>query len=334
MADALEDFEMRYTRLGSTGLEVSQLCLGCMNFGSGAEWMMNDRQASVELIRRALDAGVNFLDTANVYSRGESEEIVGEAIEGYDRDELVVATKVYGDMGEGPNKQGLSRKHVLDQAEASLDRLGTDYIDLYQIHRWDENTPIEETLSALSHLVDEGKVRYVGASTMTSYQFTRALYTADVEGFERFACMQPEYNAVDRHEEANLLPVCEGEGVGVIPWSPLAGGFLTGKYERDGDVPDDTRAADDEYTANRFTDENWAVLDEIRSVADDRDATPAQVSLAWLLHQDVVDAPIVGPRTLDHLEENLKAVALSLTDDEVDRIAAPKTPRWPAADKD
>jgi aryl-alcohol dehydrogenase-like predicted oxidoreductase len=334
MADPLDDFEMEYTRLGSTGLEVSRLCLGCMNFGSGAEWMMNDRQASVELVRRALDAGVNFLDTANVYSRGESEEIVGEAIEGYDRDELVVATKVYGEMGAGPNKQGLSRKHVFDQVEASLDRLGTDYIDLYQIHRWDENTPIEETLSALSHLVDEGKVRYVGASTMTAYQFTKALYTADVEGLERFACMQPEYNAVDRHEEANLLPVCEGEGVGVIPWSPLAGGFLTGKYERDGDVPSDTRAADDEYTADRFTDENWAVLDEIRTVADDHDATPAQVSLAWLLHRDVVDAPIVGPRSLDHLEENLRAVELSLTDEEVERIAAPKTPRWPAPNKD
>ncbi|MFC6725564.1 aldo/keto reductase, partial [Halobium palmae] len=275
--------EMEYTKLGSTGLDVSRLCLGCMNFGSGAEWMMNDREAGVDLIREALDAGVNFLDTANIYSQGESEEIVGEAIEGYDRDELVVATKVYGDVGEGPNKSGLSRKHVLDQVEASLDRLGTEYIDLYQIHRWDEGTDVEETLSALNRLVETGKVRYIGASTTTAYRFTKALYTSDVEGYERFACMQPEYNAVDRHEEANLLPVCEGEGVGVIPWSPLAGGFLTGKYERDADPEEGLRADADQYTRDRFTEENWAVLDEIRGVADEIDATPVQVSLAWLL---------------------------------------------------
>ncbi|WP_129113402.1 aldo/keto reductase [Halegenticoccus tardaugens] len=325
---------MEYTKLGATGLDVSRLCLGCMNFGSGEEWMMNDREASVEVIRRALDLGINFLDTANVYSRGESEEIVGEAIEGYDRSELVIATKVYGEMRDGPNGGGLSRKHVLDQVEGSLDRLGTDYIDLYQIHRWDESTPIEETLSALSHLVDAGKVRYVGASTMTAYQFTRALYTSDIEGYERFVCMQPEYNAVDRHEEANLLPVCEGEDVGVIPWSPLAGGFLTGKYEPDGEVEEGLRADTDEYTRDRFTEGNWEVLAEIREIAAAKDATPAQVALAWLLHKPVVDAPIVGPRRLDHLEENVAALDLSLSPEEVERIEAPKTPRWPAPAKD
>ena len=265
--------EMAYTRLGDTGLEVSKLCLGCMNFGSGQPWMVNDRDRSLEILDRAMDLGINFLDTANVYSQGESEEIVGEAIEGYDRDELVVATKVFGPMGDGPNQQGLSRKHILDQCEASLDRLGLDYVDLYQIHRWDDDTPIEETLSALDHLVETGKVRYVGASTMTSYEFTKALYTADVENYERFVCMQPEYNAVDRHEEANLLPVCEGEGVGVIPWSPLAGGFLTGKYERGEDPEEGLRADADEYTAERFTDENWAVLDAVREVAADEGAT-------------------------------------------------------------
>ncbi|WP_049915710.1 aldo/keto reductase [Haloferax mucosum] len=325
---------MAYTRLGTTGLEVSRLCLGCMNFGSGATWMMNDREASLELLDHALDAGINFLDTANVYSRGESEDIVGEAIADRDRDELALATKVYFPMGDGPNKSGLSRKHIVDQAHASLDRLGTDYIDLYQIHRWDDRVPIEETLSALDYLVDEGLVRYIGASTMSAYQFTKALYTADVEHFERFACMQPEYNAVDRHEEANLLPVCEGEGVGVIPWSPLAGGFLTGKYERDGEIPVDTRAESDEYTSDRFTDENWDVLDEIRDIADAKDATPAQVSLAWLLHKPVVDAPIIGPRRLDHLDENVGALEIDLTDEEMARIEAPKTPRWPAPDKD
>ncbi|SEL65372.1 aldo/keto reductase [Haloferax larsenii] len=326
--------EMEYTYLGNTGLEVSRFCLGCMNFGSGAEWMMNDREASLELLDHALDAGINFLDTANAYSRGESERIVGDAIAGRDREEQVVATKVFFPMGDGPNKSGLSRKHILDQAQASLDRLGTDYIDLYQIHRWDEQVPIEETLSALDHLVEEGLVRYIGASTMSAYKFTKALYTADVENVERFACMQPEYNAVDRHEEANLLPVCEGEDIGVIPWSPLAGGFLTGKYERDSEVPADTRADTDDYTSDRFTDENWAVLDEIRAIADEKDASPAQVSLSWLLHKPVVDAPIIGPRRLDHLDENIGALDVDLTSADIERIEAPKTPRWPAPGKD
>ncbi|WP_425498508.1 aldo/keto reductase [Haloprofundus halobius] len=325
--------EMEYTKLGNTGLDVSRLCLGCMNFGSNAEWMMDDEGASIELIHRALDLGINFLDTANVYSRGESEEIVGKAIEGRNRDELVIATKVFGEMGDYPNGQGLSRKHILDQAEASLERLGTDYIDLYQIHRWDDETPIEETLSALSHLVETGKVRYIGASTMTSYQFTKALYTSDIEDYERFTCMQPEYNAVDRHEEANLLPVCEGEGIGVIPWSPLAGGFLTGKYERDGDIEEGLRADTDEYTRERFTDENWTVLDEIRTIADEKGSTAAQVSLAWLLHKPVVTAPIIGPRSVDHLEENVASLDVDLTEGEIERIESPKTPRWPAPGK-
>lgn len=325
---------MEYTRLGSTGLEVSRLCLGCMNFGSGEPWMLNDRDASIDLIHEALDSGINFLDTANIYSDGESEKIVGDAIEGRNRDELVVATKVYWDMHDGPNGRGLSRKHIIDQAHASLDRLGLDYIDLYQIHRFDEETPVEETLAALTHLVDEGLVRYVGASTMTAYQFTKALYAADVGGYERFVSMQPEYNAVDRHEEANVLEVCAGEDIGVVPWSPLAGGFLTGKYDRDGDIPADTRAADDEYTQNRFREENWAVLEEIEAIAEVKEATPAQVSLAWLLAQPTVDAPIIGPKSRDHLEDSLGALEVSLTDEELDRIEAPKTPRWPAPGKD
>ncbi len=325
--------DMEYTTLGETGMEVSRLALGCMNFGSGEPWMIDDEEKSREIIERALELGINFLDTANVYSRGESEEIVGRAIEEYDRSELVVATKVYHRMREGPNGAGLSRKHVLDQAEASLNRLGTDYIDLYQIHRWDDDTPVHETLSALDHLVDEGVVRYVGASTMPAWKFTRALYAADVENYERFVSMQPEYNAVDRHEEANVLPACAAEGVGVLPWSPLAGGFLTGKYSRD-EEPESGRAATDEYTARRFTEENWAVLDEIRDIAESKGATPAQVGIAWLLHKDVVTAPIIGPRRLDHLEENVESLGISLTDAEIERIEAPKTPRWPAPGKD
>nr|WP_267647214.1 aldo/keto reductase [Halolamina litorea] len=321
---------MQYTRLGATGLEVSRLCLGCMNFGSGSEWMMNDRGESIDLLHEAMDAGINFLDTANVYSTGESEEIVGEAIQSRNRDELVVATKVRGEMHEGPNGSGLSRKHILDQVEASLDRLGTDYIDLYQIHRWDDDTPIEETLAALDHLVETGRVRYIGASTMSAYQFTKALYTSDIEDYSRFTCMQPEYSAAARHEEANLLPVCEGEDVGVIPWSPLAGGFLTGKYERDADAPEGSRGAASEHVERKFTEANWEVLDEVRAVADDHDATPAQVSLAWLLAQDAVTAPIIGPKNSEQLQDNLGALDLDLSDDEVERIAAPKTPRWPA----
>ena len=326
--------EMSYTRLGDTGLEVSRFCLGCMNFGSGEPWMIGDREQSEEIIHRARELGINFFDTANVYSRGESEEILGEALAEYDRDELVIATKVYGEMGDGPNKQGLSRKHIIDQAHASLERLDTDYIDLYQIHRWDESTPIEETLSALDYLIEEGLVRYVGASTMAGWQFSKALYTADIEDYERFRCMQPEYNAVDRHEEANLLPICEDQGVGVIPWSPLAGGFLTGKYDRDGDPEEGLRADADEYTRQRFTEENWEVLEEIEAIADEKDASPAQVSLAWLLHKEVVDAPIIGPRKLDHLEENVAALDVDLTDEEIDRIEEPKHPSWPAPNKD
>jgi aryl-alcohol dehydrogenase-like predicted oxidoreductase len=333
-ATSMTDDTMRYTRLGDTGLEVSRLCLGCMNFGSEEPWMMDDADASVDLMHEAMDLGINFLDTANVYSQGESEELVGEAIASRDRGELVVATKVYFPMEEGPNRSGLSRKHVVDQAYASLDRLNTDYIDLYQIHRWDDDVPIAETLSALTHLVDEGVVRYLGASTMAAWQFTTALYTADLEGYERFVSMQPEYNAVDRHEEANLLPACEAEGIGVVPWSPLAGGFLTDKYERDGAVPEGTRAETDEYTANRFTEKNWAVLDAVRAVAEEVDATPAQVSLAWLLERRAVDAPIIGPRSSAHLQENVGALSVSLSDEQVERIAEPVTPRWPAPGKD
>ena len=320
------DTDMEYTRLGNTGLEVSRLCLGCMNFGSDAPWMIDDREQSKAVIERAIEHGINFFDTANVYSQGESERILGAALDGR-RDEHVIATKVHGRMADRPNGQGLSRRHVLEQADASLGRLGTDYIDLYQIHRWDDETPITETLSALDTLVDHGKVRYVGASTMSGWQFTKALYEADVNNFERFVSMQAEYNLVDRHEEANVLPVCRDQGVGVIPWSPLAGGFLTGKYER-GEAPAEGRAADDEHTQNRFTEDNWAVLDEVRTLADGKGTTPVRISLGWLLAKDVVDAPIVGPRTLEHLDEQVAALSISLSDDEIERLEAPKTPVW------
>lgn len=318
---------MDYTYLGNTGLEISRLCLGCMNFGSEQPWMVHDHDEARTVIDRAVDLGINFFDTANVYSHGESEEILGDAIADRDREELVIATKVYGEMYERPNGQGLSRKHILDEAHASLDRLGTDYVDLYQIHRWDEHTPIEETLSALDYLVEEGLVRYVGASTMPAWKLMKALHEADVNNNERFVSMQCEYNLVDRHEEVNVLPLCDDQNLGVIPWSPLAGGFLAGKYEREKE-PEEGRAVTDQFMQKRFTDENWEVLTVVRDLAEEKDATAAQVSLAWLLHKEVVDAPIVGPRTLDHLESNVDALDVELTDEEIERLEAPITPVW------
>ncbi|PSP94521.1 aldo/keto reductase [Halobacteriales archaeon QS_4_62_28] len=318
---------MEYTYLGNTGLEVSRLCLGCMNFGSEQPWMVHDHDEALDVIETALDHGITFFDTANVYSNGESEEILGTALAERDRSELVVATKVYFPMHDGPNGQGLSRKHVLDQAQASLDRLDTDYIDLYQIHRWDEHTPIEETLSALDSLIEEGVVRYVGASSMSAWKLMMALHEAEVNNYERFVSMQCEYNLVDRHEEANVLPLCADQDIGVIPWSPLAGGFLAGKYER-GKDPEDGRAVTDEFMEKRFTDENWDVLDVVRELAEAKDATPAQVSLAWLLHKDLVDAPLIGPRTTEHLEDNVGAIEVELTDDEIERLEAPISPVW------
>jgi len=320
---------VEYTYLGNTGLEVSRLCLGCMNFGTGQPWMVHDRDRARTVIDRALDMGINFFDTANVYSNGESEEILGAALRESDRnrDELVVATKVCGRMRDGPNGRGLSRKHVLDQARASLDRLGLDYLDLYQIHRWDDDTPIAETLSALDHLVEQGLVRYVGASTMPAWKFMKALHEADVGGYERFVSMQCEYNLVDRHEEANVLPLCADQDVGVLPWSPLAGGFLADKYER-GQEPTDGRAATDEFTKKRFAEDNWDVLELVRELAEQKGTTAPQVSLAWLLGTDVVDAPIVGPRTVDHLEDAVGALDVEVTDEERTRLEASITPVW------
>ncbi|MFB6152281.1 MAG: aldo/keto reductase [Haloarculaceae archaeon] len=322
--------EMEYTTLGETGLEVSRFCLGCMNFGSEADWMVYDHDEAIEVIDRARELGINFFDTANTYSNGESERILGRAIEEYDREQVVVATKVFFEATEepGPNQQGLSKKHVLEQAENSLENLDTDYIDLYQIHRWDESTPIEETLAALDHLVETGKVRYIGASTMASWQFMKALATSDVEDYARFECMQPEYSLTNRHEEENVLPLCADQGIGVIPWSPLAGGFLTGKYERDAE-PSNARFAEDDTTpGERFSEDEWAVLDEVRTLADDHDVSPAQISLAWLLHKDVVDAPIIGPRTTDHLKDDVAALDIELTEAEIERLESPIEPTW------
>ncbi|WP_436927575.1 aldo/keto reductase [Halosimplex amylolyticum] len=321
---------MEYTQLGNTGLEVSKLCLGCaaLSHTDGGAWTLNDEEASLAIIDRALDHGINFIDTANIYSRGESEEVVGRAIQGR-RDEVVLTSKVGKTMSDGPNGSGLSRRHVIEQAHASLDRLDTDYIDLYQIHAWDYRTPIEETLDALDQLIDEGKVRYVGASNLASWQLMKALGASDREGFRRFASIQPEYNLVVRHEEENLIPVASDQPLGVITYAPLAAGFLTGEYERSSE-PAELDASDDTYRDLSYlaTESRWEVLDEVRSIAEREDVTPVQVSVAWLLHKDIVDAPIIGPRETDHVDEYVGALEVDLSESDLERLEDPIDPTW------
>jgi len=311
---------MDYARLGNTGLMVSELCLGCMTFGQEA-----DKEASREIVGRFLEAGGNFVDTADVYSNGVSEEITGRALEGV-RDDVVLATKVRFPMGEGPNDVGLSRKHIMQGCEDSLRRLGTDYIDLYQVHCWDVATPLEETLSALSDLVRSGKVRYIGVSNFTGWQLMRSLDTSEAHGFERFVCLQPQYSLVERNIEREVLPVCVEEGLGVIPWSPLGGGFLSGKYRRDEEPPEGSRIAgaeewQDEYWHRRATERNWATLDVVGRISEETGKSYAQISLNWLLKQDGVTAPIIGARTPEQLEDNIGASGWALTEDQVDDLS-------------
>ncbi len=311
---------MDYRRMGETGLLVSELCLGCMTFGREA-----DETTSRELVDRFLEAGGNFLDTANVYSDGVSEEITGRAIKGV-RDDLVLATKVRFPMGEGPNDAGLSRKHILQSCEKSLRRLGTDYIDLYQVHCWDELTPLEETLAALTDLVREGKVRYIGVSNFTAWQIMKSLWVSEAGGFERFVCLQPQYSLVERNIEYEILPVCREEGLGVIPWSPLGGGFLSGKYRREERPPEDSRIAGatenmEEYWDRRATERNWRVLDAVGEIAEETGKTYAQISLNWLLRQEGVTAPIIGARTMEQLEDNLGAAGWELAAEQVERLS-------------
>lgn len=321
---------MEYTYFGETGLEVSRLCLGCGGFSYSDEWewTMTDRERSIEVIEHAIDAGITFIDTANVYSLGESEEIVGQAIEGR-RDDFVIASKVGQTLEDRPNRRGLSRKHVLEQVEKSLDRLGTDYLDLYYAHEWDYCTPIEETLSALDHLVDEGLVRYVGASNLAGWHLMKALKTSDAERYERFIGIQPEYSLVRRHEEENLLPVAEDQSLGVASYSPLAAGFLTGQYDRDVDR-ENLRAENETWRdlGEFATESNWRVLDIVRDIADREDASPVEVSVAWLLKKEVVDAPIIGPQSTDHVDTYLGAFDVSLTDDDIERLEEPIDPTW------
>src|SRR6201996_2251765 len=307
---------MQYTLLGKTGITVSRICLGCMSYGGGdlPDWSIGTRGWHVnkadarEHFKIAIDAGINFFDTADVYSAGLSEEITGTYLnEMAERDEIVVATKVFGNMGRTPNQRGLSRKHIIAACDSSLRRLGMDYIDLYQIHRWDFNTPIEETLDALDSLVRDGKVRYLGASSMAAWQFSKALYLAREHGWHRFVAMQNHYNLVYREEEREMIPLCVDQGVGVIPWSPLARGVLAGNRTREGERRT-TRSSSDAFTDHLYSQPtDFDVVERVGEVAAERGVPAAQVALAWLLHKPGVTAPIVGATKPGHLADALAA---------------------------
>ncbi len=319
---------MEYVKLGSTGLEVSRICLGCMSYGDPdwRPWILGEEEAG-EHFRTAVEAGINFFDTADMYSRGRSEEVTGKYLrEMTRRGETVVATKVYFPVGSGPNSRGLSRKRILDACDASLRRLGLDYIDLYQIHRFDFGTPVDETIDALDSLVRAGKVRYLGASSMAAWQFARYLYRAGGAGMHRFSTMQNHYNLVYREEEREMMPLCREEGVGVIPWSPLARGLLAGTRTRE-DVETTARAKSDDYARDMYyTDDDWQVVDAVREIASARGVKPAQVALAWLLQAPGVTAPIVGATKPGYITDAVEALAIRLDREEIDRLEAPYRP--------
>lgn len=320
---------MQYRRLGTTGMKVSRLCLGTMTYGSPKwrEWIL-DEQASRPFIKQALDAGINFFDTADMYSIGESERVVGKALLDYaPREDVVIATKVFNAMGDGPNNRGLSRKHIMAAIDASLQRLGTDHVDLYQIHRWDYHTPIEETMEALHDIVKAGKARYIGASSMFAWQFAKAQFTAEKHGWTRFVTMQPMYNLIYREEEREMLPQCADQGVGVIPWSPLARGILAGKTAQ-GEGGETERARTDENTRKwrLGSDIDQPVIAALRQVAQNRGTSMAQVALAWVLSNPTVTAPIIGASKPGHIEEALAALDLELSEEEISTLEAHYVP--------
>jgi 1-deoxyxylulose-5-phosphate synthase len=317
---------MRYRKLGSTGLDVSPICLGCMSYGASDRgthpWSLSEEESRPH-IRRAVEAGINFFDTANVYSDGTSEEIVGRALADFARrDEIVLATKVHGQMHAGPNGRGLSRKAIMAEIDNSLRRLGTEYVDLYQIHRFDHRTPIEETMEALHDVVKAGKARYIGASSMWAWQFAKAQHVAERNGWTRFVTMQNHYNLLYREEEREMLPLCADQGIGVIPWSPLARGRLT----RD---PGDSTARQetDEFGKMLYGTADTEIISEVAAIADERNVSRAQVALAWVSRHPTVSAPIVGATKPQHLDDAIASLDLELTDDEVARLEAPYTPQ-------
>jgi aryl-alcohol dehydrogenase-like predicted oxidoreductase len=319
---------MQYANLGRTGLKVSRICLGAMTYGTSQwrPWVL-DEEPSRTFIKRALELGINFFDTADMYSLGASEEVLGRALRDFARrDDVVVATKVFYPMSDGLNDRGLSRKHLLTAIDNSLRRLNTDYVDLYQIHRWDPQTPIEETLTTLDQIVRSGKARYIGASSMLSWQFAKALYVSDRLGLQRFVAMQNHYNLVYREEEREMLPLCAEEGIGVIPWSPLARGFLAGN--RRSTTDGDTERAKTDVFAHRlyYSPEDFTVAERVTEVARARGVSPAQIALAWILQQPTVTAPIIGASKMPQLDEAVAAVNILLSDDERARLEEPYVP--------
>jgi aryl-alcohol dehydrogenase-like predicted oxidoreductase len=320
---------MQYTNLGKTGMKVSRLCLGMMSYGSKQwrEWVLNEEEAKT-FVKRALDAGINFFDTADVYSTGESERITGNLFKhfGVKRENIVVATKVNGQMSDDINDKGLSRKHILDSIDKSLQRLQMDYVDLYQIHRWDYETPIEETMGALNDVVRAGKARYIGASSMFAWQFSKAQHTAQSAGWTRFVSMQNHYNLVYREEEREMIPLCADQGVGLIPWSPMARGFFAGDRTRDGGG-ETSRANSDPFAKGLyFREEDFTVADCAWEIANERGVSGSQIALAWILSKPHVNSPIIGTTKMDHLDQAIAALEIKLSEDEVKRLEEPYKP--------
>ena len=311
---------MQYTNLGKTGVKVSRLCLGMMTYGSKQwrEWMLDEEQAK-PFVKRALDAGINFFDTADVYSLGESEKITGNVLRhfGVKRENVIVATKVFSTMSEDVNDRGLSRKHIMDSIDKSLKRLQMEYVDLYQIHRWDYNTPIEETMEALNDVVRAGKARYIGASSMFAWQFMKALHVSEMNGWSKFVSMQNHYNLVYREEEREMIPLCKDQGIGLIPWSPMARGFFAGNRKRGGGG-ETTRAQSDPF-ANElyFREEDFVIAERAAEVAKSHNASASQVALAWVLNKPHITAPIIGSSKIEHLDQAIAALEIKLTADEI-----------------
>jgi aryl-alcohol dehydrogenase (NADP+) len=312
---------MQYTNLGKTGLKVSRLCLGMMTYGSKKwrEWMLDEEQAK-PIVNHALDMGINFFDTADVYSLGESERITGNLLKGMKRDNLVVATKVYQVMSDDVNDRGLSRKHIMSSIDNSLKRLQMDYVDLYQIHRWDYNTPIEETMEALNDVVRAGKARYIGASSMFAWQFMKALHISEMHGWTKFVSMQNHYNLVYREEEREMIPLCIDQGIGLIPWSPMARGFFSGNRTRGGGG-ETTRAKSDPF-ANElyFREEDFKVADRAQEIANELRVTASQVALAWMLNKPHISAPIIGASRSEYLEQAIAALEIKFTEEDIRKL--------------
>ena len=312
---------MQYTNLGKTGLKVSRLCLGMMTYGSKKwrDWVLEEKDTK-PFVDRALEAGINFFDTADVYSLGESERVTGSLLKGIKRENIVVATKVFSTMSDDPNDRGLSRKHIMNSIDQSLKRLQMDYVDLYQIHRWDYNTPIEETMEALNDVVRAGTARYIGASSMFAWQFMKALHVSEMNGWAKFVSMQDHYNLVYREEEREMIPLCKDQGIGLIPWSPMARGFFAGNRKRGGGG-ESIRANNDPF-ANElyFRDEDFTVAERAQEIAKAHNVSGSQIALAWVLSKPHIAAPIIGSSKIEHLDQAIAALEIHLSDEEIKKL--------------